>query len=400
VIVSILVFTAGLPVLTVGGYLGALGCLARVAREDSFNSLEGTPVPFFTIVVPAHNEAAGIERTIRSLLSVDYPPESFSVLVVADNCTDDTAERAQLAGARVLIRNDEANRGKGFALKYAFETLIVESKSDGVVVVDADTDVSRNLLSAMARRLLDGEQAMQAHYGVRNAEETWRTRLMNVAFTLYHGVRSSARERLSLSTGLRGNGMGFAIDALRQVPYRAYSLVEDVEYGIELGLRSIRVAYVDNAAVFGEMVAGSSASESQRTRWEQGRHGMATRYAPILLSRAFRERNLMLLDLALDLLTPPLTSVVLFTATGCVVAAGTVIIGVAEPFVLLPWMVASLGLAAYLAGGIRLSSHGGQALRDLAHAPKYALWKLALRVRGRRSQDHAWIRTRRNGENS
>jgi cellulose synthase/poly-beta-1,6-N-acetylglucosamine synthase-like glycosyltransferase len=275
---------------------------------------------------------------------------------------------------------------------------MTEATTEAVVVVDADTDVSRNLLIAMASRLRRGEQVMQAHYGVRNVEDSWRTRLIDVAFTLYHGVRSSARERLALSTGLRGNGMGFAMAALRQVPYEAYSLVEDVEYGVELGLRGIRVSYLDDAAVYGEMVAGEKASQSQRKRWEQGRRAMVSRYVPKLLSQALRQGKLMPLDLAFDLLTPPLTTVALYTAAGGCLSLGCVVVGLANPVVLLPWGAAGLGLAAYLLAGIRLSPHGLQSIKDLSHAPRYALWKLTLKLRKQDPQDQAWVRTQRNGE--
>jgi cellulose synthase/poly-beta-1,6-N-acetylglucosamine synthase-like glycosyltransferase len=250
----------------------------------------------------------------------------------------------------------------------------------------------------MATRMHQGEQVMQAHYGVRSADSSWRTRLMDVAFTLYHGVRSSARERLSLSTGLRGNGMGFTIKALQQVPYQAYSLVEDVEYGIELGLQGFRVAYVDDAAVYGEMVTGGEASESQRKRWEQGRQVLVSRYLSRLLSRGLRERNLMLLDLALDLLTPPLTTIVFYTTAGCCLSIGGVAVGLASPIVLFPWFAAGAGLAAYLAAGFWFAPNGLQAMKDLSHAPKYALWKLRLKLRGPSPKDLTWVRTKRNGE--
>ncbi len=395
--ISPILFAAGLPAAVSAGYLGILGCLSRRAPKTG-DPLDVRSAPFFTFVVPAHDEAHGIGRTVRSLLDVDYPPERFSVVVVADNCTDDTADRAAQSGARVLIRTDESNRGKGFALRYAFETLIEEGKANAIVVVDADSDVSRNLLTAMASSLLAGQQVMQAHYGVRNVGDSWRTRLMDVAFTLYHGVRSSARERLALSCGLRGNGMGFAVSALKRVPYRAYSLVEDVEYGVELGLHGIRVAYLDGAAVYGEMVRDESGSRSQRKRWEHGRREMIARYVPKLLSYAWRRRSLMHLDLALDLLTPPLATVGVYAATGGCLSLACVVIGAASPVVLLPWSAAGLGLAAYLAAGIRLSPHGLRALADLSHAPKYALWKLALKVRGRDRKDQTWVRTRRNEE--
>ena len=395
---SLLLIGLAVPVLPVTSYLGVLGLFAWPARSSHAERVESVLLPYFTFVVPAHNEAAGIERTISSLRGVEYPTNRYSILVVADNCADDTASLAERAGARVLVRNDTISRGKGFALKFAFDLLIAEGVTDGVVVVDADSDVSPNILFAFASSIAKGVQALQAHYGIRNATESWRTRLMHIAFILYHGVRSSARERLQLSTGLRGNGMCFTLDTLRQVPYCAFSLVEDVEYGVELGLHGVRVAYVGSATVLGEMVSGSAASESQRKRWEQGRGALVRRYAPQLLRRAIIGRDALLLDLAFDLLTPPLTRVLLFTVGGGAVALTAVVAGVAQPYALIPWAISAAGLASYLARGVQLSSQGPRVLLDLVHAPKYMLWKIGLAIGRRASSTNEWVRTRRKGE--
>lgn len=366
----------------------------RVRGRDAESS-EPVDFPYFAFVVPAHNEAAGIARTVRSLLGVDYPTDRFSVLVLADNCTDNTKELAEAAGARVIERSDSERRGKGYALELAFSTLLGEGLAEAVVVVDADTDVDPYLLKAMAKRLLKGELAMQAHYAVRNVDESWRTQLMGLAFALYHGVRSSARERLGLSTGLRGNGMGFAVEALRRVAYKSYSLVEDVEYGVQLGLNGIRIAYIGEAEVRGEMVAGNKGSESQRRRWEQGRNKMLREYLATLIVNSIRKRDVMLLDLALDLITPPLATVVVYTGAGLLVVVTGVTLGLCEPIVLLPWALSIAGLSAYI--GSAIIQQGPRSMLALAHAPKYIIWKLGLRL-GRKSKSDEWVRTQRVGE--
>src|SRR5690606_22233480 len=110
----------------------------------------------FDIVVPAHNEASGIGRTLASLRAIDWPRDRFRILVVADNCTDNTAAIARNAGAHVLERQDEHRRGKGHALAFAFEASRRDALADAVVVVDADTGVSPNLLEAFATRLEQG----------------------------------------------------------------------------------------------------------------------------------------------------------------------------------------------------------------------------------------------------
>src|SRR5512141_2878442 len=109
---------AALPVLGAAGYLGLLAVMAR--RSPVSPPAAGRPRRM-AIVVPAHDEEAGIAETVVSLLSVDYPPEELQVLVVADNCGDRTADVAREAGARVLVRQDPERRGKGYALRFAFD---------------------------------------------------------------------------------------------------------------------------------------------------------------------------------------------------------------------------------------------------------------------------------------
>src|SRR5580658_2199265 len=306
-----------LPVVGASGYLFLLTVRSRRPEPPSY----GSPRTRFQVVVPAHDESAGIAQTVASLLSIDYPRELLEVVVVADNCKDDTAARAKAAGARVLERFDDVREGKGYALAHAFEATLAEGKTDAVVVVDADPVASSNLLSAFHARLQTGANAVQADYAVRNPDEGWRTRLMAIAFGMFHVVRSSGRESLGLSCGLRGNGMCFTTDLLEQVPHDAFSVVEDLEYGIRLGEHGHRVHYAGEAHVYGEMVSSEKASRSQRARWEGGRWQMARRYGLPLLQRAIVERNLVLADLAIDVLVPPLSMLVAATALGATASA-------------------------------------------------------------------------------
>jgi 1,2-diacylglycerol 3-beta-glucosyltransferase len=354
------------------------------------------PAMRFDIVVPAHNEERNIASTVTNLLKVDYPAELRRVLTVADNCTDETVERARSAGATVLVRNDTTKRGKGYALNFAFERSQSDGFADAVVVVDADTHVSPNLLRAFAARFASGAWAVQARYGVRNPDASWRTRLMAIALAIFHDLRSLGRERLGVSCGLRGNGMGFRVALLREVPHDAFSVVEDVEYGIRIGRKGHRVWYVDEASVLGEMVATEKESRSQRQRWEGGRMKLALSFGRPLLAEALRLRDGMLFDLAMDVLVPPLSYLALTTLTGTAVAAAAVALGKTSVGVLVPWAVSTAFLVAYVSRGVLLSGAGARGFLDLAAAPVYVAWKLALGLRGKRSEE--WIRTARASE--
>ncbi len=255
------------------------------------SSPQSTRTMRFDIIIPAHNEEAGIAEAVHSALSIDWPADRFRVIVVADNCADATAEIAAGAGAHVLIRQNSEQRGKGYALAYAFHDSRERSWADAVAVIDADSRVSTNLIEAMAARMERGEKAVQVHYGVSNINASWRTRLMTIAMTSFHQVRSRARERLGLSCGIRGNGWALTHALLEQVPYASFSLTEDLEFGIELGMRGVRVAYADEARCDGEMVSGGKGARSQRQRWEQGRVAVLRSRTLPLLKRAVTLRR-------------------------------------------------------------------------------------------------------------
>jgi cellulose synthase/poly-beta-1,6-N-acetylglucosamine synthase-like glycosyltransferase len=317
------------------------------------------------------------------------------VIVIADNCNDDTRGHAETAGARVLVRDDPGRRGKGWALAFAFECLVPEALADAFVVVDADTLVSRNLLAAFAARIQAGREALQARYGVRNPEQSRRTRLLRLALTLFHDVRSQGRERLGLSCGLRGNGMAFSRRLLLEVPYEAYSLVEDLEYGIHLGLLGHRVEYVGEACVLGEMASTEQAARSQRRRWEGGRLQLARQYLARLLQEAWRRRSLVLLDLALDLVVPPLSYLALAVVLGLLLSLVGLVLGLRTLAGAVLWGLAALALIMHLVRGVRSSGLGMRAVGDLLFAPAFVLWKLGLWLRSDPGWRGEWVRTPR-----
>ena len=347
----------------------------------------------FDVLVPAHNESAGIVRTIDNLKTLDWPQDRYRLIVIADNCDDDTAERARSAGAVVIERTDSSLRGKGHALAYAFARSIEQSWADAVVVVDADSVASANLLEACAARIEAGAAAVQVHYGTLNPDASWRTRLLSIALAAIHILRSRARERLKLSCGIRGNGWCVTRSTLASVPYAAYSLTEDVEFGIDLGLTGRRVHYADEAQVLGEMVASEKASRSQRQRWESGRLQLLRARGLPLLWQGLRRLSPMCIDLALDLLVLPLSLIVVNAVLLSVLGGAATWIFASS----ISWPILGLaclaGVALYVLRGWQLSGTGLRGLMDLGRAPWFVLWKLILMARNRTTQH--WVRTER-----
>lgn len=386
---NLILFTLALPATAVSLYLLLFTLLSRASPM----ALRSSQRLRFDVIVPAHNEAAVIEGVVASLRKLDWPADGFRILVIADNCTDSTAALARAAGAEVLERHDTECRGKGYALDFAFHESRAHGWAYAVVVIDADTEVSANLLEAFAARIECGAKVIQAHYGVLNSQASWRTRLMAIAMASFHRVRSRARERLRLSCGIRGNGWCITHRLLHQVPYRAYSLTEDIEYGIDLGLAGYRVHYADEAHVAAMMVSGEQAARTQRQRWEGGRWQLIRTKTLPLLRAAMGSGGGVCLDLALDLLVLPLSYVAVN------VALLTVLAGVAllwEPSMEI-WLWLGLGggmsLLLYVLRGWQLSGVGLRGLVDLLRAPFFVLWKVLLMLRPRGSAE--WVRTKR-----
>jgi cellulose synthase/poly-beta-1,6-N-acetylglucosamine synthase-like glycosyltransferase len=392
-VLSFAIAIAATPFLAAAGYLAFLSLLSWPRPRRS----AGTPAGRvrFDVVVPAHNEETEIEATVRSLLTVDYPRHLYRVLIVADNCTDGTAAVAERAGATVLVRTDPDRRGKGYALAFAVDRSLADELAAAVVVIDADTVVSRNLLQAFAARLERGASVLQARYGVRDAAKSWRTRMMAIALGAFHDVRSVGRERLGASCGLRGNGMAFTIDTLRRLPPAAFSIVEDLEYGLQLAYGGIRVQYVHEASVAGHMAATDEAATSQRQRWEGGRRALIRAHTPRLLAETWRQRSPWLLDLLADLLVPPLAHLVVWGVTGLI---ASVLVASVVPSTA-PWLWIA-GLAALLLHVLRGWSYSGSGLSgliDLLRVPGYIVWKLKLRIADRGQVPVEWVRTKREG---
>ncbi len=384
---------SGAPALYVGG-LTACSLVDRCSGRRVTVVDGGAEAARLLVVVPAHDEAPVIGATVASLRSCPYPADRVRILVVADNCADETAEVARRAGAEVLVRDEPDRRGKGYALELAIRWASDDGWFDAVVVVDADTVVDHAFLAVLGGYASRGAAAVQAHYRVRNPAESWRTRLMDVAFVCQHDIRGRARRLLGWSAGLRGNGMLWSRETLRRCPYRAFSGVEDLEYGIELARHGIVVQYAAETWVAGDMPTSASTAGSQRTRWEGGRDALRTRLGPTLVAEAVTGPSAVIADMAADLYCPPLATVASRTVAAAAVAA--VVRRWTGPWPLRIAAVAATALLGHVATGIATSSDPVKSAAVAIRAPWFAAWKAVRRRAGHAAPtDGEWVRTAR-----
>jgi 1,2-diacylglycerol 3-beta-glucosyltransferase len=377
-------------------YLLLLSILALIARtKTEFHTAHQKA---FAVVVPAHNEELVIERTLRSLFTVDYRSELYDVIVVADNCTDRTAEIARSVGAVVYERDDASRKGKGYALRWCFDKILRSSCDyDAVVVVDADSLVSKNFLEVMNFNLDHGAKVLQAADIVLPQPGVWSPEVTRIALLLYNYVRPLGRKVLGFTAGLRGNGMCFSTEILRTVPWDAFSITEDLEYGVRLLRQGIRVTFVPEATVYARMPELAKNAETQRARWESGRIAVIKTNVGQLLGDAVRKFSLRSLDMAVELLMPAFVNMLvvsglMFFITLILAAAG---ISTMYGFLLLWGIVVGMGVLHVLIGLIAAKADRSM-YTAILYLPRYALWKLYLYAklvfRGRPDE---WIRTSR-----
>jgi cellulose synthase/poly-beta-1,6-N-acetylglucosamine synthase-like glycosyltransferase len=342
------------------------------------------------VVIPAHNEASTITRCVRSLMQCE-PPTSCetSTMVVADNCSDATADLASKAGARVIARRDSERRGKGFALQFAFSK-ILEEGYHAVLVLDADSVVEPNLLVEVVRLLNSGADGVQARYLALNPEDSARMRLRNLALLAFNVLRPLARDRLGLSCGITGNGFALSRRTLEAVPYHADSIVEDLEYHLSIVRAGRRIRFANHTTIRAEMPISGAAASTQRARWEGGRVRMIAQNVPSLVYESVRTPRLV--EPMLELLLLPLAIHVLLL--------GFLFVCSVTASFKLGQTCSALGLALvtlHVGAALSLSSVGWEDLSALLSLPGYLAWKFSLIPRTLRSArvNTEWKRTER-----
>ncbi|HEV7214451.1 MAG TPA: glycosyltransferase [Chloroflexota bacterium] len=370
------------------GYLLTLTAASLLPRR---RPAPPSTLPRFDLVIAAHDEEETLPRLLASIGALDYPPELLRVHVVADNCTDNTAEVARLAGALVHERSDAQRIGKGFALALGMAAALElpGRPDDGLVIVDADSDLAPNVLRVMAAYLAAGAGAIQGYYSVRNAGDSSVAMLRYVALCLYHYLRPLGRARLGLSAGLRGNGMCFRRD-VAALGWMAHGLTEDVEQHFRLLEHGIHVTFAPEAVVRAEMPVTLRGAAVQNSRWERGRLEALLVEVPRFLRLAVRRRDPSALDAALEQLVAPLSVCV----AACVLAMLAGLLGRSRRLRVLGFG-SLIGQAAYVLVGLRLAGAPASAYHALASAPRYISWKAWIWLRATVRPPARWQRTDR-----
>ncbi len=274
--------------------------------------LEGKRVPV-AVIVPAHNEEAGVAATLACLIPQLHTEDR--VVVVADNCSDQTAVVAKQAGVEVIERNDTLRRGKGYALDYAIQYLS-SNPPQVVIVVDADCQSDSRLLDRLSTACNFYQRPVQALYVMHAHQDAGlKVKIAAFAWLFKNKVRALGYANLGLPCQLMGTGMAFPWQVLRRVSVASGEIVEDLKLGLDLAKLNKPPLFCHDVEVESWFPESAEGLNVQRTRWEHGHMAMMMKTAPGLVIDAIKGRNLPLAIMVLDMMVPPLALLAMMIAS-------------------------------------------------------------------------------------
>jgi cellulose synthase/poly-beta-1,6-N-acetylglucosamine synthase-like glycosyltransferase len=300
-----LAIVAGLLAISVTVFLFEIVAATALSRWQRPMSPTLDVRPPVAVLVPAHNESSGLLPTLANILRQLRPVDRL--LVIADNCSDDTAIVARAIGAEVVERLDPTKRGKGFALDWGVQHLSSNPPAI-VIIVDADCTLTDGAIDRLVSTCVLTSRPVQALYLMtapatseinhQVAEFSWRVK---------NWLRPLGLLALKLPCQLMGTGMAFPWDVLRSANLANAHIVEDLKLGLDLTLAGHPPLFCPSARVTSEFPSSVKGAGTQRKRWEQGHLDLIIKNAPRMLAISLARRDWSLLAITLDLSVPPLS---------------------------------------------------------------------------------------------
>lgn len=315
----------------------------------------------FRVVIPAHDEETVVGRVLDDVGSLDYPPAAVEVWVIADRCSDSTAEVAGSLGASVAERH-AGPAGKGAALSWYLDEHPL-SPDETLVVIDADNRVPTDLLGRLSDEIDQGHQALQCYLDVTDPDESLLAEASALSYWAGNRMVQLARSNLGWSADLGGTGMAITASALADAGGFGDTLTEDQDLGIRLLLGGHRVEWVHDVKVRDEKPSSVGVTIRQRARWMVGKRSARRRHLLPLL----RSGSPAGLDMAIRLLQPSRAFVALVSG---VLTAAAAVTGSSW---LLPWEVWGTVTAVQVLEPLPFLARDGVAPRRLIRYPVLVL---------------------------
>jgi cellulose synthase/poly-beta-1,6-N-acetylglucosamine synthase-like glycosyltransferase len=391
IVINILLWAIALPAAVACTVLFC-ECLIALIGTPRGSIPDDSPRPPLAVLIPAHDESLVITETIKIIQQ--QLTERDRLVVVADNCSDDTAELASECGAEVIRRSDPVRRGKGYALAFGIEHL-AQRPPEVVVLMDADTHPQSGALDRLARMTGKVGRPTQAIYILDPPVNPRPRDLVSCfAFVIKNGVRPLGLARLGFPVPITGTGIGLPWLLAKSAPLKSGNIVEDMQLGIDLALRGTPPMLCPTARVMGRLPSEKRAARIQRTRWEHGHLQTLLRQSPRLMWRAIVARRPSLFVMAIDLAIPPLTLLLLlwFCAFSCSLLAAW------QGFTSAPALITTasglLFCVTILSCWARLFRHI-LPFRLLFAVPLYVVWKVPVYIAFLLRPQKEWVRTER-----
>ncbi len=353
------------------------------------------PSTRFRIAIPAHNEASVIADTVSRMQAFEYPAGLFEIHVVADNCSDGTADLARGAGAIVHERNEGGMSGKGEALSWLFERILDDERCDAVAVFDADTQVDAGFLRIMDGRIAQGDMAIQGRHVIRNPDQGWFPALTWAMFIVDNRFQNLGRTNLGFSAKNMGESICFQMGVLQKVGW-GRGLTEDYQLRQRLLLEGIKISYAPEAVGCGEAPRTWVQAHAQRSRWLRGAQESNREFGRHLLREALKRRDASLLDGALQAYMPSYSTLTLASVFMLLLQIGSNwLFGLVFPTsVIGAWLLWAILLFVYPLLGLALERAPAKAYLAILPGPFFILWRSWLAIRTRFTNTPLrWIRT-------
>ena len=251
----------------------------------------------FMAIIPAHNEESVVANLVESLKNQEYPKELIDIYVIADNCTDNTAQVAKEAGAIVYERFDSTRKTKGYALQWFLKQKIEENADyDAFFIFDADNIVDKNFTKNMNKKLCQGEDVVQGYRDIKNPTDNWITGGYALFYWMMHRLYHLSRYNLGLSALLNGTGFMVRFDVIKPEGWNTETLTEDIEFSLKRIIAGSKVGWATDARVYDEQPTGFKQSWSQRSRWTVGHIQCMQKYTGRLINGIKEHKDLKSID--------------------------------------------------------------------------------------------------------
>lgn len=267
------------------------------------------------VIVSARNEEKVIANLIESLKEQHYPKNKLDIYVIADNCTDNTANIAREAGAIVYERFDETKKSKGYALEWFFEKVLEEfpDKYDAFCVFDADNVVAPSFINRMNDKLCEGETIVQGYRDIKNPGDNWISANGAFYYWLLNRLYHNARYNLGLSSFVQGTGFMVSMEIIKEEGgWHTTALTEDIEFSFTQIAKGRKIGWANDAILYDEQPTKFSQTWNQRLRWGVGNIQVMKKCIPMLLKS--KKVTPIIIDSFIYLMTLPVLFISMISA--------------------------------------------------------------------------------------